>query len=126
MSGRIERFEDFIAWQKARSLTAEIYQLTGRGSFARDFGLKDQVTQAAVSIVSNIAEGFDRGRSTEFHQLLSVAKASSAELRSLLYVARDAGYVDDAGFRALLDMTEEAGRLVGGLRSSVERRRDSA
>jgi four helix bundle protein len=126
MSGRIERFEDFIAWQKARSLTAEIYQLTGRGSFARDFGLKDQVTRAAVSIVSNIAEGFDRGRSTEFHQLLSVAKASSAELRSLLYVARDAGYVDDAGFRALLDMTEEAGRLVGGLRSSVERRRDSA
>jgi four helix bundle protein len=126
MSGRIERFEDFIAWQKARSLTAEIDQLTGRGSFARDFGLKDQVTRAAVSIMSNIAEGFERGRSTEFHQLLSVAKASSAELRSLLYVARDAGYVDDAGFRALLDMTEEAGRLVGGLRSSVERRRDSA
>ncbi|MDM8005876.1 MAG: four helix bundle protein [Phycisphaerae bacterium] len=126
MSGRIERFEDFIAWQKARSLTAEIYQLTGRGSFARDFGLKDQVTRAAVSIMSNIAEGFEKGRSTEFHQLLSVAKASSAELRSLLYVARDAGYVDDAGFRALLDMTEEAGRLVGGLRSSVERRRDSA
>lgn len=126
MSGRIERFEDFIAWQKARSLAADIYKLTGHGALARDFGLRDQMRNAAVSIMSNIAEGFERGRSGEFHQFLSVAKGSCAEVRSLLYVTRDADYIDEATFRLLMGRAEEVGRLVGGLRSSVERRRDSA
>jgi four helix bundle protein len=86
MSGRIEHFEDFVAWQKARVLTAKIYRVTDEGKFARDFGLRDQIRRAAVSIMSNIAEGFERGRAAEFHQFLSIAKASCAELRSQLYL----------------------------------------
>ena len=84
MAKRIERFEDFIAWQKARKLTADIYRVTSEGSSARDFGLKDQIRRAAVSSMSNLAEGFERGRPAEFHQFLSIAKASCAELRAQL------------------------------------------
>jgi four helix bundle protein len=124
MSNRIERFEDFIAWQKARALTAEIYKLTREGQFARDFGLRDQIQRAAVSIMSNIAEGFERGRPAEFHQFLSVAKASCAELRSQLYVALDAGYLTGEAFSELMGKASEVGRMVGGLRLSVERKRD--
>jgi four helix bundle protein len=124
MSNSIERFEDFIAWQKARALTAEIYKLTREGQFARDFGLRDQIQRAAVSIMSNIAEGFERGRPAEFHQFLSVAKASCAELRSQLYVALDAGYLTGEAFSELMGKASEVGRMVGGLRLSVERKRD--
>ena len=124
MSGKIERFEDFVAWQKARALTARIYKITAQGGLSRDYGLKDQIRRAAVSIMSNIAEGFERGRMAEFHQFLSVSKASCAEVRSLLYVLNDAGYVDQMTFASLANQAEEVGRLVGGLRSSVERRRD--
>jgi len=98
MNNKIERFEDFIAWQKARTLTAKIYKVTGEGIFARDFGLRDQMRRAAVSIMSNIAEGFERGRPAEFHQFLSIAKGSCAELRSQLYVSLDAGYLSDPAF----------------------------
>jgi four helix bundle protein len=125
MSKRIERFEDFVAWQKARALAAEIYKITDEGRFARDYGLKDQIRRAAVSVMSNIAEGFERGRSTEFHQFLSVAKASCAELRSQLYVALDAGYLNQEIFSKLMATAAEVGQVVGGLRTSVERRRDS-
>src|SRR5918999_753940 len=125
MSKRIERFEDFVAWQKARVLTADIYKVTSQGDFAKDFGLKDQIRRAAVSIMSNIAEGFERGRSAEFHQFLSVAKASCAELRSQLYVAFDAGYLNQEIFSELMKKAAEVGQVIGGLRTLVERRRDS-
>lgn len=75
----IERFEDFVAWQKARALATEVYRITDVGAFAHDFGLKGQMRRAAVSVMSNIAEGFERGRPAEFHQFLSVAKGSCAE-----------------------------------------------
>jgi four helix bundle protein len=120
---KIERFEDFIAWQKARALTAEIYKLTEKGRFARDYGLKSQMQRAAVSTMSNIAEGFERGKPTEFHQFLSIAKGSSGELRSQLYVALDVNYLDPENFKVVMASAEEVGRLVGGLRASVERRR---
>src|SRR2546423_7610464 len=74
MSNKIEKFEDFIAWQKARKLTRQIYKATNLPAFSRDFGLKDQIRRAAVSIMSNIAEGFERGRPSEFHQFLSIAR----------------------------------------------------
>ena len=124
MSGRIDKFEDFVAWQKARVLTAEIYRVTEQGRFSRDFGLRDQVRRAAVSIMSNIAEGFERGRSSEFHQYLSVAKASCAEVRSQLYVALDVGYLSQKEFDDLISKAAEVGRILGGLRASVEHRRD--
>ena len=123
MSKKIEKFEDFIAWQKSRKLTAEIYRITDRGRFASDFGLKDQIRRAAVSVMSNIAEGFERGRAAEFHQFLSVAKASCAELRSQLYVALDVGYLSQDTF-ASLSHANEVGQVVGGLRVAVARRRD--
>jgi len=124
MSSRIERFEDLIAWQKARELARGIYQLTRQGNFAKDFGLSGQIQRAAVSIMSNVAEGFERGSRGEFHQFLSVAKASCAEVRSQLYVAFDVGYLDRARFEDLLAQAEELARIIGGLRVSVEKQRD--
>jgi four helix bundle protein len=121
---KVRRFEDLSAWQKARVLTASVYRVTDSGSFARDFGLRDQARRAAVSIMANIAEGFERHRLAEFHQFLSIAKASCAELRSHLYIALDVGYLGQDAFESLLRQAEEVGRMVGGLRSSVEHRRD--
>ena len=100
-------------------MTKEVYRVTGSGKFNQDFGLKDQIRRAAVSVMSNIAEGFERGGRAEFHQLLSIAKGSCGEVRSQLYVALDAGYLDERAFAPLLAMTEEVGRIVGGLRVSV-------
>ena len=123
MAARIERFEELIAWQKARVLTREIYEITRRGAFARDFGLSGQIQRAAVSIMSNIAEGFERGGRGEFHQFLSTAKASCAEVRSQLYVALDVGYLEEQTFHTLLRQAEEVARIVGGLRASVDKQR---
>ncbi len=125
MSRKVERFEDLIAWQKARVLTRDVYAATGQGSFTKDFGLKDQIRRAAVSIVSNIAEGFERGRSAEFHQFLSVAKGSCAELRAQLYVALDAGHLKQDTFDKLMMEAAEVGRIIGGLRAAVQRQRDN-
>jgi four helix bundle protein len=123
MAQRIVKFEDFVAWQKARALTREIYRITNLPAFSRDFGLKDQIRRSAVSIMSNIAEGFERGRPTEFHQFLSIAKASCAELRSHLYVALDADYIVQSNFKEVMATAVEVGQVVGGLRVSVERRK---
>jgi four helix bundle protein len=121
---KVERFEDLIAWQKARDLARAIYQITQEGAFARDFGLARQIQRAAVSIMSNIAEGFERSGRREFHQFLSTAKGSCAEVRSQLYVAFDIGYLMKSEFQRLLAQAEEVGRVVGGLRASVEKLRD--
>jgi four helix bundle protein len=123
MTDKIKNFQDLIAWQKARKLTAAIYRVTSRGEFARDFGLKDQIRRAAVSVMSNIAEGFERGRPTEFHQFLSIAKGSCAELRSQLFVALDASYLTTLDFQGLMSDAEEVGKIVGGLRAGVDRKR---
>ena len=123
MAKKIEKFEDFIAWQKARQLTREIYKITNLDRFAKDFGLKDQIRRAAVSIMSNIAEGFERGRASEFHQFLSIAKGSCAEVRSQLYVALDAEYLNQQQFSRLMADAIETGQIIGGLRVSVERRK---
>jgi len=121
---RIQRFEDLIAWQRARELKREVYRATQKGAFRRDFGLRNQIQRAAVSIVSNIAEGFERSRLTEFHQFLSTAKSSCAEVRSQLYVAMDNEYLDQSLFARLLALAEEVGRILGGLRASIQRRRE--
>ena len=123
---RAERFEDLIAWQKARSLTSAVYQSTRQAGFAKDFGLSAQLQRAAVSVMANIAEGFERNRFAEFHQFLSVAKASCAEIRSHLYVAFDVGYLNEKRFGELLAQAEEVGRIVGGLRASLKDRSKSS
>ena len=121
---KISKFEDLIAWQKARQLASEVYRATRGGALAKDFGLSNQIQRASVSIMSNIAEGFERGKRAEFHQFLSTAKASCAEVRSQLYVALDNGYIERSHFDSLMSKATEVGRIVGGLRSSVERQRD--
>ena len=123
MSERIERFEDFVAWQKTRILMASVYRKTDRSPSLRDRGLRDQIRRAAVSVMSNIAEGFEGGKPGEFQHFLSIAEGSCAKLRSQLYVARDVGYLDEHSFRELQVRAGEVARLVGGLRASAERRR---
>lgn len=125
MTNKIERFEDFIARQKARTLSREIYRITNLPAFSRDFGLKDQIRRAAGSIMSNIAEGSERGRASEFHQFLSIAEGSCAELRSQLYVAFDADYIPKPHFTQLMSIATEVGQVVGGLRLSVEKRKSA-
>jgi four helix bundle protein len=88
-----KRFEEIGAWQKSRELTREIYKITAAGRFGRDYGLRDQIRRASVSIMSNIAEGFERSGSGEFGQFLSTAKGSAGEVRSQLYVALDQEYL---------------------------------
>jgi four helix bundle protein len=122
--GKVERFEDLIAWQKARTLTRFVYEATRRGSFGRDYSLAGQMQRAAVSIMSNIAEGFERSSTAEFHQFLSTAKGSCAELRSQLYVSLDVGHLDQSSFDVLFAQAEEVARILGALRAAVERRRD--
>ena len=120
----IEKFEDIIAWQKARILCAAIYRDTRTGSFAKDYELSKQIRRAAISIMSNIAEGFERGKPTEFHQYLCIAKASCAEVRSQLYTALDAEHLTQDEFDRLMALAVETGKVIGGFRASVERRRD--
>ena len=90
----VKNFEDLEIWKDARRLTKAIYRMTKDGGFAKDFALRDQIRRAAVSVMSNIAEGFERGGNQEFIQFLHVAKASCGEVRSHLYVALDQSYVD--------------------------------
>ena len=121
---KVTKFEDLIAWQKARELTREIYTVTTIGKFEKDFGLKSQIQRACVSIMSNIAEGFDRAGRAEFHQYLVVAKGSCAEVRSQLYVAYDIGYLSNKQFDKLKKITLEVSQIIGGLRSAVKKQKD--
>ena len=118
---RIQRFEDLVAWQLARGLTREVYMLTRGGAFSRDFGLADQMRRAAVSIMSNIAEGFERESEADRLRFYSMAKGSCAELRSQLYIALDAGYLSETDFAMIRTKAEEVARVLGGLRSSISR-----
>lgn len=120
---KVERFEDLIAWQKARQLTRAIYQVSRHGAFAKDFGLSNQIQRAAVSVMSNIAEGFERSGLGEFHQFLSTAKSSCAEVRAQLYIALDVGYLSQSEFERLFFQAEEVGRIIGGLRVAIEKQR---
>jgi four helix bundle protein len=119
----VRRFEDLVAWQLARELTSELYGITRQGAFSRDFGLVDQMRRAAVSIMSNIAEGFDRESIAERLHFYVIAKASCAELRSQLYVALDAGYMDQPTFDTLQAKADRTARVLSGLRSSTNRAR---
>ena len=121
---KVQRFEDLIAWQKARILTKGIYDATRQSAFARDFGLSGQIQRAAVSIMSNIAEGFERNSPHEYSRFLSIAKGSCAEVRSQLYVALDARYLEQTQFIQLQRQAEEVGRIVSGLRASVDKTKE--
>ena len=118
----ITRFEDILAWQKGRAFVSSIYYISEVGPFAKDFALRDQIRKAVISVPSNIAEGFERDRPREFHQFLSVAKGSCAEVRSDLYLACDLGYFAKQKLKELLQEGEEVANLIGGFRADLERR----
>jgi four helix bundle protein len=109
------RFEEIQAWQLARQLTREVYAMTNSGAFAKDFGLRDQIRRAAVSVMSNIAEGFERRGNREFARFLSIAKGSAGEVNSQLYVALDQNYIEPVVFERLSKLTIELGKKIGAL-----------
>jgi four helix bundle protein len=111
---KIKTFEEIESWRKARKLTSEIYRVTKSGEFARDFELKDQIRRAAVSVLSNIAEGFERSGDKEFQQFLAIAKGSCGELRAQLYVALDQQYISQEEFESLSKNASDVGQLLSG------------
>ncbi len=104
---KIRSLEDIDAWAGARELTKHIYDLVGKGAFARDFGLRDQICRASVSIMSNIAEGYETGSKNSFLWYLRIAKGSAGEVRSQLYVALDQRYIGSDDFNSLYDKTKK-------------------
>lgn len=115
------RFEELEVWRRARLLARRVYRFTGEGAFARDFALRDQIRRAAISVMSNIAEGFERRSRREFAQFLSIARGSVAEVRSQLHLAIDLGYVDAATFDATYDECVQISRMLARLHTVVRR-----
>jgi four helix bundle protein len=109
---KVERFEDLLDWQKGIELVKQVYALTADGRLGRDFGLRDQLQRAAVSIPTNIAEGFERASHREYVQFLTIAKGSAGELRSLLRVALEVGYIDASRYESLRSQTLEVSRYL--------------
>lgn len=110
----IEKFEDIEAWKLAREVTRLIYATTSAGSFAKDYALCNQIRRASISIVSNIAEGFERSGTKEFISFLSIAKGSCGEVRSQLYIALDQLYLDEAEFNKISHKLIETSRVIAG------------
>jgi four helix bundle protein len=112
--GSIEKVEDIESWKKTRKLVGEISRVTSDGRFSKDFGLRDQIRRAAISIMLNIAEGFGRRTDKEFAQFLFVALGSVAEVQSALYIALDQKYVDEPAFQDVYNQSSEVARMVSG------------
>ena len=111
----LEKFEDFEVWKTGRVITKEIYFFTSKGDFVKDFALKDQIRDAAISITSNIAEGHERDGSKERIQFLSYAKGSCGEVRSQLHIALDCGYISKIEFDRAHDLLMSESRMLGSL-----------
>lgn len=113
----VQKFEDLVCWQKSRQLTREVYKVMKPCS---DYGFKDQIQRAAVSILSNIAEGFERGTKSEFLNYLYIAKGSAGEVRAQLYVALDAGYLNIETFKYLNGLAQDCSRLLQSFADKVK------
>lgn len=116
----IQKFEDLICWQKARALVKFVYDISKSRHFEVDRGLQDQIRRAAISVMSNIAEGFDRGTKQEFINYLYIAKGSCGEVRAQLYAAHDVGYVDSSTFRNGMQLTDETSRLIASFTAKLK------
>ncbi|MBI5300482.1 MAG: four helix bundle protein [Deltaproteobacteria bacterium] len=112
MGGKIEQFEDLECWKEARLLVKMIYQVANSGPFSKDFGLKDQIQRAAISVMANIAEGFETYSDLEFIRFLNIAVRSCAEVRSHAYVALDVGYINLNIFNELGQQTKKCSNFV--------------
>ena len=120
MPRKTTRFEQLEVWQKSRALAVEIYKMRSHGIFARDFGLRDQLRRAAVSVMSNVAEGFGRYTRPEFRRFIIIARGSAAEVQSQLYLARDLGYLSEAEHQDLNARCLEISRMLAALRTSLD------
>ncbi|MBW3570425.1 MAG: four helix bundle protein [Gemmatimonadetes bacterium] len=118
---RVRCFEDLVVWQKSRDLSVDIYRVTSQGAFSRDHALRDQIRRAAVSVMSNIAEGFGRYSRAEFRQFLSVARGSVSEVRCQLYLARELTYIENQDHDRLHELCLEIARMLAALRASIDR-----
>lgn len=118
----ISRFEDIRAWQEARILTKQIYGLTRDGVLSKDFGLRDQLQRASVSVMANIAEGFDCDSHAEFARFLGFARRSAVEVQSLLYATLDAGYITPEIFKETCEQANKTKAMVSAFKSSIQRR----
>ncbi len=112
---RIEKFEDIESWKIAREITKLVYEVSSIGNFSRDFALVNQIRRASISILSNIAEGFERSGNKEFLQFLAIAKDSCGEVRAQLYVALDQNYIDKKQFEEISSKLLETNRMISGL-----------
>ena len=117
---KIQRFEDLIVWQKSMVLSKEIYRITSEGPLAKDWGLRDQIRGASVSILSNIAEGFGKYSNPEFKKSLAIANGSSFEVRAQLHLARELGYISELEAEMLIRACTDVSKLISGLRRSVK------
>ena len=108
----IERFEDLLVWQKAKMLTVIVYSIFQE---SRDFGFRDQIQRASVSVMNNIAEGFERKGAKEYSRFLYIAKGSAGEVRSMLYAAIELGYIDKETFDRCYNLAEEISKMLAGL-----------
>ncbi len=111
---RIEKFEEIEAWKLARQATRRIYAISSEGPFSRDFALVNQIRRASISVMSNIAEGFERGGNKEFLQFLSIAKGSCGEVRSQLYIAVDQNYIEQVTFKEITKLLIETSKTISG------------
>lgn len=112
---RYNRFEEMEVWQLSRLLVNDIYLYTHEGIISKDFGFLDQIRRAAISVMNNTAEGFERKSNKEFIQFLYISKSSCGEVRSMLYLALDLGYLEDTTFKKLLEQTETISKSLSGL-----------
>lgn len=117
-----KRFEEIQAWQKARQTTKLVYETTSQGQFAKDFGLRDQIRRASVSIMANIAEGYGRRSDKEFSNFLNIAHGSVAETQSHLYVALDLSYLGQSDFNRLYTLLDEDSKMIMGLTRHLRNR----
>lgn len=117
----IKRFEEIQAWQKARELVREVYRICNAGDLSQDYGLKNQICRAAVSSMSNIAEGFGRNTHKDFAHFLDIARGSVTEVQSLLYVALDVNYIPKNEFDKLYKIAEETISLIAGFTSYLRK-----
>ena len=115
MNKSVRRFEDLEVWKRSCRLVVEIYKITGSGEIEKDWGLKDQLRRSAVSIPSNIAEGFDRDSNTEFKRFLFIAKGSTAELKTQIYITESIGFIDKEISRPIIQECDEISRMIGSL-----------
>ena len=111
----IVKFEDLEIWQKTRMLVRDLYRISNQNEFSKDFALRNQIRKAAISIMSNIAEGFERDGNKEFIQFLAIAKGSTGEIRSQLYIAMDQKYLSPNEFDQIKNLLMEIGRMICGM-----------